>query len=289
MIELIILPAVKSQWPITLASCLCCLLVVGSASCSGNEHLVEEDPDKPEQWTLPRFLREASGLAHDGDGQLLAHNDEKANIYRISITDKSAVKLASVGKPPLRGDFEGIAAADGRVYLSSSSGQVLVISDIDKNLEKQVVSAEVINTGLGKKCELEGLHHHQGRLLLPCKNAHLPAYRDRLVVFYYDLSDGSTGELISINQASVPGLKKLRLTAVDQAGNDLYLVSANRLLVIDVTTSAVRTFKLAKKYHEQIEAIAVMPDGSIFLAEDNSKGLARLTRYAGLDELEQKF
>ena len=146
-----------------------------------------------------------------------------------------------------------------------------------------------LDTGLGSRCELEGLHHHAGRLLLPCKNARLPDYQDRLVVFYYDLADGSTGEVISIGRGTVPGLKKLRLTAIDQVGDEIYLVSANRLLLINLKTQHTRTFKLPKKYHEQIEAIAVMPDGSIFLAEDNSKGLARLTRYSGLDELEEKF
>ena len=245
-------------------------------------------PGDPEQWTLPGFLRETSGLAPAEPGYLLAHNDEKANIYRISIKERSVIKLASVGKPPLRGDFEGIAFDGQQVFLSTSNGIILVIPGIHPSTEKQVVTAQKIDTGLGKQCELEGLHYVAGRLLLPCKNALNPEHRDRLVVFSYDLATKSTSTLISLDKDSIPGLKKLRLTAVEQVDDDLYLVSANRLLLINLKDNSTRAFKLQKKYHEQIEAIAVTSSG-IYLAEDNSKGMARLTRYNSLEELEEKF
>jgi hypothetical protein len=279
---------VKRKRLIICGTCITWLLMVCGQPSAEPDAGLSATPDGPEQWTLPKFLRETSGLAPAGPGFLLAHNDEKANVYRIDIENRSVIKLASVGKPPLRGDFEGIAFDGQQVFLATSNGIIYVIPGTHPSNKKQVVTARKMDTGLGKQCELEGLHYIDGRLLLPCKNPLNPEHRNRLVVFSYDLATKSTSLLVSLDKDSIPGLKKLRLTAVEQVDDTLYLVSANRLLLIDLKDNSTRAFKLHKKYHEQIEAIAVTPQG-IYLAEDNSKGRSRLTRYNSVEDLEEKI
>lgn len=253
----------------------------------------------PIQWPLPRYLREASGLAVIDSNTLLAHNDEKGNIYRIKLSDRSVVRLASIGKPAVRGDFEGIAFDRHRIFLSTSDGLVLEVTDANLAGEKQTVGARKIQTGAGKRCEIEGLHYlpdqtatpenkKSGQLLLPCKNPRDQKYKQRLVVFSYDLSTEVTSELLNISQSEIPGIKKIHLTAIDATPTHFYIVSASRLIVIDRESLTTRAFKLRKKLHEQIEGIAVMKDGSFLLVEDNAKGLARITYYAGLHLLEEK-
>lgn len=104
--------------------------------------------ETPEQWELPLYLREASGLVVTGEGYLYAHNDEKGNIYQVNLQKRSAFKLASIGKPPVRADFEGIAIADGSVYLVSSTGILYRTTPFSPDNPKQEVGARKIATGL---------------------------------------------------------------------------------------------------------------------------------------------
>ncbi len=78
------------------------------------------------QWKLPGRLQEISGLAMTPDNRLLAHNDEKGIIVEIDYQSGSIVKafgLTDLSKP-VADDFEGIAVADARIYLVSSSGRL---------------------------------------------------------------------------------------------------------------------------------------------------------------------
>lgn len=76
------------------------------------------------QWRLPDALREISGLALTPDGHLLAVADERAVIYELNYVDGKLVRAFAFGEPPLRGDFEGIAWLNERVYLVTSEGML---------------------------------------------------------------------------------------------------------------------------------------------------------------------
>ena len=244
--------------------------------------------DGPPQWQLPKFLREASGLAVFDQQYLLAHNDEKGNIYRIEIATKAIEKLASLGKPPIQNDFEGIAIAGTATYLISSSGFLYKIDDINIDTPRQKVEFERIATGITEICEIEGLHHLDGKLLFPCKTPLIEKYAHRLVVFSYDIEAGETTEFLNLPLDQVAGVKRVHPTAIDADDSHLYIISTNRLLVIDRNDSSARAFSLPKKYHFQPEGIAVLEDGSIVIVDDNRKGLSRITHYGSLSDLKEK-
>lgn len=57
------------------------------------------------------------------------------------------------------------------------------------------------------------------------------------------------------------------------------------LVLVDRSTRAARAYKLRKKFHRQIEGLAILDDGAIVLVEDNAEGVSRLTKYESLDQL----
>src|SRR5437016_9266243 len=65
------------------------------------------------RWVLPRQLREISGLALTTDGRVLAHGDEDGEVWEIDYRRGVLVKQFSLGERRLKGDFEGIAIANG--------------------------------------------------------------------------------------------------------------------------------------------------------------------------------
>jgi len=236
---------------------------------------------------LPGFLREASGLAVYDEQYLLTHNDEKGDIYRLTIADKSVEKLISIGTPTLNKDFEGIAIDGDTIYLATSTGKIFQVQSSGINILRQRLEPKIYDTGLKGICEIEGLFLLDGNLLLPCKTALTDDHQEQLVVFSYDLATGITSEHLTIALAQLPGIKKTQLTAIHVSAENYYIISMNRLFVIDRDSKNIRIFNLPKKYHTQPEGIAVLQDGSIVIVEDSSEGRSRLTHYPGLHALKE--
>lgn len=250
--------------------------------------------ESPRQWQLPGYLHEASGLAILGPNQLLVHDDEKGNIYRVSIksdpTDGIIIdKQFTIGFPPISRDFEGIAINGDVVYLVTSKGELLIVEGLVATQSNQRLSATELDTGLGKVCEIEGLHYDQGKLLIPCKVPLTNTHKDKLVVFALDSATGEREIYLSIPRSELTGAGKLKPTAIDTHNGHDYIISTNRLIVIDKTEQPLKVslYKLPKKTHFQPEGIAVFEDGSIYIVDDNRRGLARMTYYSGLEDLKQ--
>ena len=113
------------------------------------------------RWELPRRLREISGLAMTRDHRLLAHNDEAGVVFEIDYRNGSIVKefqLADM-EDPVADDFEGIATADGRIYLVTSSGRLY---ECREGAAGESVLFRVHTTGVGRDCEIEGLAYDEG-------------------------------------------------------------------------------------------------------------------------------
>ena len=74
-------------------------------------------------------------------------------------------------------------------------------------------------------------------------------------------------------------------TAFEATKKHYYIVTENYLVRIDRSSLQGESFRLNNDLHRQVEGIALLPDGTIILVEDNRRGLARLTRYESFDEL----
>ena len=156
-------------------------LVSTSTSSLGTPHgdnltLASYDLEKPaRRFKLPKQWREISGLTMLGENRLLAHDDERGVVFEIDYRDGSIVKAFALSDQldPVADDFEGIAAAEGRVYLVSSSGRLY---EFVEGTDGETVLYNLYTTGIGRDHEIEGLAYDpdQRVLLLISKNPKNP-------------------------------------------------------------------------------------------------------------------
>ena len=242
-------------------------------------------------WELPRRLREISGLAMTGDQRLLAHNDEAGVVFEIDVRDGSIVKefqLADGGNP-VADDFEGIAVADGRIYLVTSSGRLY---EFHEGAEGASVLFTVYATGAGRDCEIEGLAHDEGRreLLLMCKNARTEDLLGKLAIFRWSiddrrLRDDSPTVIPVLDFARRIEANRYRPSGIEQhpVSGNYFVVAARPDAVAEVTPGgkvvAVRRFRA--EWHRQVEGITFAADGALIVSDEGGRGRASLTLYPG--------
>lgn len=240
---------------------------------------------EPMQWLLPPALNEASGLALADNGSVYIHNDELGEIYRFIPRSNSILKVASISWPPVGEDFEGIAVHQDSLFLITSDSQLFEVSDFSARENHQVVGARRIATGLQAVCEFEGLYNLDGKLLMPCKNLKVEQDQYQLRVFAFDIETEAVSEFLVLDRNSVAGINQVAATAFEATDTHYFVVFENYLVKIDRGNLKSEVITLNNKLHQQVEGIALLPDGALMLVEDNRRGLARLTRYTSLDEL----
>jgi len=220
---------------------------------------------------LPAALREVSGLAPASPGSVFAHDDEQAVVHEIDLASGRTLRRFSLGDPPARGDFEGIAADRGHVYLIASDGRLLAAS---LGRDGARMPFEVHDTGAGADCEIEGLSPapEPGNLLILCKRVRGGGREGRLwrdIGLREALGDGQEG----FAPSSIEWVPARRL---------LVLVSARdrRLLVLDEQGRILGSHRLAAARHPQPEGVAVTPAGALVIADEGERGRpGRLTVY----------
>jgi len=239
-----------------------------------------------DQWWLPESLNEASGIAVMADQSILLHDDELAVIYHVSLVDHSIESFGWLGSPEFEQDFEGIALNGETLYLATSDGLIYQAA-VDLEGRSQTLDFAVFDTGLESICELEGLHFLSGKLLLPCKVPIEEVYKNKLVVFEFDVETHQIREHFSIPSKSLGALEGPHPTSIEVSSSHYFIVSTNYLLKINRDLSSINIFSLPKSRHFQPEGIGLLQDGSIVIVDDFRKGESRLTHYPGIESLEK--
>lgn len=239
------------------------------------------------QVTLPRGLMEVSGLAVTAEGRLLAHGDERAIISVVDGPGGTVQRWFSLGRPPMRGDFEGIATVGPRIFLMTSRG---ILHEGREGAAEAAMPFTSKDTGFGAQCELEGMAYDARAqvLLLPCKTPLVPAARGRVTVFRWSVSRAVAADP---PQFSVPldgvtahtGTKAFHPSAIDVdpvTGNYL-LVSGPERAVLELTPrgEVVGGASLPRKAHRQPEGIAFVGDSLLLIADEGVTGRGTLTTY----------
>lgn len=240
------------------------------------------------QWRLPGRLNEISGLAMTPDGRLLAVTDEVGIVYELDYENGELVKAFAFGNPAVKDDFEGIAVADGLVYLVTSTGTIYLAAE---GADGQRVTFDSFETGLNSECEFEGLAQSldNSRLLLLCKEVKGIAKIDGLSIFVWSIEDREILRTETILLPEYDILKKLKvdrispsgLTIDRQSGHLIIVASRQQALIeIDVDARLVEARHLLLTHrHRQAEGIELASGGRLVIADEGGSHKARLAVY----------
>lgn len=271
-------------WPPVLLAALCgCGDVDASLEIGGYRYPLEGLT----QWALPKQLREVSGLALDRDGRLFAHADEAAVIVELDFRNGRMLKRFALGDPPRPGDYEGIAWVERTVFLVTSDGELL---EAEEGGDGSWVNFQLHRTGLGERCEIEGLDYDARResLMLLCKTPRSDELRGRIALLAWSLRSREAMPEHDVTSPWSPGAglpKSVHPSAlVRSPGNGHFVVAAAReglLLELDDAGALIRAIAMPERRgHRQMEGIAMTPDGDLIIADEGGGKRGRLSVYA---------
>ena len=239
------------------------------------------------QWILPDDLREISGLAATADDRLFTHDDELAEIYEIDAVARGIVKIFMLGEQAVWDDFEGIAAADGFLYMVTSKGTLYRFRE---GMDGQSVPFDLFATPLDEICEVEGLTFDSDRrqLLLACKQMLDRDQPELVSVFAWSIDEERfDGPLFEI---PVEGLRQeIDKKHFNPSGivfrsttGTLVMIAARQRLILEFTMNGelIAVMHLAKKKHRQVEGISFLSNGLLILADEGEKNRAILSLYS---------
>ena len=237
------------------------------------------------RWVLPRDLDEISGLALTADGRLLAHGDERAQISEIDYRRGVIVKQFVVGAPTIKDDLEGIAVANGMVFLLASNGKLYEFREGANGTRVDFITSD---THLGKECEFEGLAFDAAinSLLLACKNVQLKDQRDQMVIYRWkvDGGDDRLSQLAVPLSRILPSIKEKELhpsdITVDPTTGNYVIVASIEEALIEITPAGEVVFarKLTGQ-HDQPESLAITRDKILIIGDEAGRRPAVITLY----------
>ncbi|MEX2495933.1 MAG: SdiA-regulated domain-containing protein [Woeseia sp.] len=268
-------------------------LLAGIASAASQERsggILQGYPlsaDNSQQWKLPDKLNEISGLAVTEDARLLAVTDEVAIVYELDYSGGRLVKAFALGDPVIRGDFEGIAYFDGRVWLVTSDA---VIYAFEEGQDGERVAFDRHDTGLGRFCEFEGLVYRRQdeALLLPCKGVKRGSGLGGLAIFAWSTA---SNEVLEEKRMALPdrdiaaAIRSGRfspsgIAIAEQSGNLLIVAARERSIIeLDAAGNFLSAKVLPPASHRQAEGIGILPTGELLIADEGGAHKARLAMY----------
>ncbi len=218
---------------------------------------------------------------------MFAHDDERAVILEINPTDGRLVKGFAMGDNPAPGDFEGIAYAEERFYLVTSGGWIY---ESREGEDDERMLFNTYGTGVGKKCEVEGLAFEPAdrSLLLVCKTPRDDEIEDFLAIYRFSLD---TRE-VSAEPLLVPlkeitdriDEKRFRPSGIERhpVTGHYVIVAAQQSAIVEITPDGqvVAVVDLKNRNHRQLEGITFTSAGTLVLADEGGNRRGRLTLYS---------
>lgn len=227
--------------------------------------------------TLPHDLDEISGLAATESGRLLAHDDERGLVYEIDPVAGDIVKTFQLGAGDIRADFEGIAMEGTTVWLITSGGYLYQTSNGPAGAS---VPYRAVDTGLGARCEIEGLAYEpSGRvLLMACKTPLVRSLEDQVTVWRWSVEAGrlAADSMIAVPLRALSRLREFHPSGIDRdpVSGHYLLVAANEREIVEITPAGavVTSASLRRRDHPQAEGIAVLPSGGLLISDERHRG-----------------
>ncbi|MFD2936640.1 SdiA-regulated domain-containing protein [Spirosoma flavum] len=222
-------------------------------------------PDK--NYTLPKELKEISGLTYYKNDKLLCVQDEEAVVYVFDTKTGNVVKDFGFGG---YGDFEGIEYVEGQVYVLQSNGTLF-------QFEPESTQIKKTNTDLPKKTEVEGLGYDPKtkRLLIAVKDG--KGLSDK-AVYSFDLLNRAVYKDMSLTDEQLDGAGidpktyKPSGIAVHPITGEWYMLTSTgkRLLITNRQAKIIYSVPLDPKQFRQPEGICFAPNGDLYISSEGA-------------------
>jgi uncharacterized protein YjiK len=259
--------------------------------------------DSSRSVTLPKELKEISGLAMTHDGRLFAHNDENSVIYQIDYRNGTILKNFVVGKKKSKKeDFEGLAIVENTFYMVTSEG---ILFEFKEGEDGKNVKHKTHKTWLSSKYDVEGLCYDSEThaLLLACKGYAGKGYSDERAVYVFSLNtkklekeprlllpkkvfkeDSSfihtLGDffLLPVRKFAPSGIERHPKTGT------FIIISAKGRSLIEISREGkiLGRVVLPSERHKQPEGIAFTPDHHLLISDEGGDSKARITCYPSI-------
>jgi uncharacterized protein YjiK len=248
------------------------------------------------RWELPEPLKEISGLTLDARGRLLAHNDSRGHIVEVDYRRGTVQREFTLGAPVAHGDFEAITAVGDTVMLLASDG---ILYQFAEGANGKSVPYTTLDTGLGDKCEFEGLAYDAAlkSLLLACKKVYDKALKDSVIIFRWPVNQ-TTDTAKSKSKKNEPKFSYLAVPLARIIGSndwtDLHpsditinpldgnyvLIASREKALFEVTPAGAVVFaRPLPAGHDQPEGVAITRDSILIISDEAKSGPALITLY----------
>ena len=259
-----------------------------------------EHPDAV--FELPKSLSEISGLTLLDDRHLGAIHDESDKLFVIDLAKGEVKEKHDIGRER---DYEGIERVGSEIYVLSSGGVIYEIRDWPNN--KRI--SEKYETNLDMGHDTEGLAYDavSRRLLIACKEYPGKGMKGYKAIYAFDLANKKlipeplfkidlvqADEAAKTGRVGPAGIKKEvswwkrkkeikpAALAVHPLTGQLFVISSTkrRLIILNTDGSLAAAFKLPKKHFAQPEGMAFLPNGDLFISnEQANRKSATLLRF----------
>jgi uncharacterized protein YjiK len=197
------------------------------------------------------------------------------------------VKRFTLGDTALTGDFEGMTITpDGDFWLADSQGRLFKFREGEDNA---YVAFERFNTGVGETCEVEGIAYQASdeSFVLACKRLRGGSRASResapsLRAWSVGADEARAWGPTSAELATAAGVRSFQPSDLefDPRSGRLIVISANAGAIAELgADGAVISARALTGRHRQTEGVAVLPDGSLILADEGGNDQALISRY----------
>ena len=258
-------------------------------------------------YKLPSYLEEISGLSYYGKDKIACIQDEKANIYILSLEKEKIINKYKFGDDA---DYEDIAIVGKTAFILRNNGQIFRVKNF-KNKDRKV---KKFKTPLKEKNNTEGMAFDplSNSLLIACKGS--PSiekenlYEGYKAVYKFDLEKEKLNKtpyfLIDLERLdsyidhnvftkiSIKAAKRLHLIesetnfqpsgiAIHPFHGQIYIISSvgKLLIILNRSGKVVDVQELDAKIFRQPEGICFSPTGDLYISNEGQGGKGYILKF----------
>ena len=232
---------------------------------------VPYDLENPSQKiTLPKSLKEISGLSFYKNNQLACINDEEGKVFIFDLTKKEISEKIPFGKS---GDYEGIEVVGNEVFVLRSDGLIKSFK-IGESYEREIDCSDP------DVVEYEGLSYDPttGNLLLAAKER-IKEVDNKKMIYAYDFKRKILFKSIAIPDEKLigkDGKKTFRPSgiAIHPITQQVFIIASQgkKLLILSKDGAKEALIDLNPNLYKQPEGICFTPNGNLYISSEGAGG-----------------